>query len=214
MTTLPQYRGADNVYRQLGWLARRRRVVGMVAGTCWLAAAMAAGVLLATAVLGYWAEQPPRALRWGVLLIDVAAVAVALAAGPLRWLVRRPNAAQTARFAEAALGGLDNALINTVQLAADESAQPELVQAAIDETASRLGAVELARAVDFAGCTGQPAWRQGWPSRCWGWWCFRGRGWRGRCWRLWTWAPTCRRWARWRSWALSRATRPYTVARA
>lgn len=150
MTTVPQYRGTDQVLQQLGALWQRRRVVALTTALCALTACVAGLTLLITLSAGYWREQPPATLRWTLLILASLTMLAVVVLGIGRWIFWRQNAAQNARFAESALGGLHNALINTVQLPGDPFAEPALVQAAIDETAVRIGQVDLTRAVD--GC--------------------------------------------------------------
>jgi len=142
------HRGEKHIHARLALLGRRRRREALA--TAALAATAAACLLIVAITLaaGYGADQPPRGLRWGLLILAVATMALALGAVARR-LLWRPTAAQNARFAEQALGGLDNGLINAVQLTRDRRASPAMVAAATSETAAKLGRADLAEAISL-----------------------------------------------------------------
>jgi len=138
MTTLPQYTGMSDIFRQLDDIRGRRWALRLATGALTVAAIVLAAVLVLGLALGYWPDQPPVALRWALL-----ALAALAAVGGLGWFVLRPavwrqNPAQTARFIEQALPELRNDLINSVLLARDkDQVSPELVQLAIHEALRR-----------------------------------------------------------------------------
>ncbi len=131
----------DAVRKRFGRVQIARSAAGVVAIVC--------GSLTVAGLAGYWPGQPPAALRWVLL----AAVAATWAAG-LAWLAilpirRRLNYSQAARLVEEATGGLDNALINAVQLGGDgQQVSGPLVQSVIRETVSRTAKMPMASAVD------------------------------------------------------------------
>lgn len=147
MTTVTDYRGTDLVVAHLRTLWQRRRRTRVLAALCTLLAAACAMTLVVTLAAGYGQEQPARWLRWALLLTTAGTGAVT-ALLVLRGLLWRQNVVQNARFAESALGGLDNVLTNTMLLPHDTLAEPALVQAAIDEAAARAGSMDLLASVD------------------------------------------------------------------
>jgi len=150
MTGSDRYSAEDEILRQLALVRRRLRATCLLAGLAATAAIAAAAALIAAAAAGYWPDQPPALLRWGLLLAGSVAVAAAVSLFLVRWLIWRHNPAQTARFVERALPELNNGLINSVLLARDaDQASRELVQAAIQEAAGELRSVDLRRSVSL-----------------------------------------------------------------
>lgn len=154
MTTLhespprPDYQGVEDIQAVLDGVHNRRWMVGVVRALL-LAGAIAAGGLLLAALCGYWPDQPPATLRWGlfVLLMIVFITALGLLT---RALLQRANLAQTARFVETHLPGLRNGLINSVLLSRDaDQPSPALVQCAIRETLLRVGSADVRRCVSL-----------------------------------------------------------------
>ena len=147
MTTLGRYEGMDSVLGRLEAVRARYMLVGIVRSAA-AAVTTVVGSLLIFALAGYWPGQPPVALRWALLIAAVAAWAAVvgwLALGALR---SRLNHAQTARLIEQHLDGLDNGLINAIQLSADRmQVSRPLVASAIRETSRKTGRLSLAGAV-------------------------------------------------------------------
>ena len=134
--------------QQLQVLWQRRRLISLAAAVCTLVTALCGVTLVIALAAGYWTDQPPISLRWALLVgagLAVAAAAMTL----LRRLTWKQNLAQNARYAESALESIGNGLINTLQLSRDATGEPELVQAAIDETAAKVRAVNLTDAIDM-----------------------------------------------------------------
>ncbi len=148
MTTLPQYRGVNEIIGQLDAIRARRWVLRLATGLLAAAAVAMAALLIMAVSLGYWTDQPPRVLRWMMLTLGLTAVAFAVGWFVIRAVFWRQNPAQTARFVEQQLPELRNDLINTVLLSGDgDQASPELVQLAIHEAERRAQRSELARSV-------------------------------------------------------------------
>ena len=147
MTTLWRYQGMDAILTGL-WSVRSRYLsVQLFRGLAGLTAAACGGLVLA-ALVGYWPGQPPALLRWA-MLAGLAALWSAAATLMILAVRRgRLNHAQTARLIEQRLGGLDNGLINAIQLSTDamQTSAP-LVQKAIRETAAKAAKAPLADAV-------------------------------------------------------------------
>ncbi len=148
MTTLqepsarPAYQGVDELQTLLDGVHNRRWLVGIVCALCSAGAILAGGVLVA-GLCGYWPDQPPATLRWGILLllILVFLAAVWLLA---RSLLQRANLAQTARFIELHYPQLRNGLINSLLLSRDaDQPSPALVQCAIRETLQRVSRADV-----------------------------------------------------------------------
>ena len=125
-------------------VGRRRRAITLAEGTVrWLTFAIAA---LLTAVLLGGVFALPGPMRWallaGVILVAVGAGLWCLG----RPLVSNPTVEQIARQVEQKVDGLQNALINSVQLAADPAANRALADKAIRECAGRVRRAELQNA--------------------------------------------------------------------
>ena len=146
MTTMPTYRPAAVIGAELRRLWVRRRRVAMATAACAMVTMAAAMVVTITLAAGYWPGQPPEVLRWVLPAVTIAIATVTTAAGPVRAMLWRQNDAQNARFAEERIGGLDNGLINTLQLSADAKAGDRLAAAAIRETAAKVRKLDLTRA--------------------------------------------------------------------
>ncbi len=142
-------------HEEMDWIitrleaVRKRFLHVQIAHSAAGAVAVVCGTLIIAGMAGYWPGQPPAALRWSLL----AAAAATWASG-LVWLAillirRRLNYSQAARLVEEAAGGLDNALINAVQLGDDpQQVSGALVQSVIHETVSRTAEVPMTSAVD------------------------------------------------------------------
>ncbi len=135
MSTLNRYQGIDEILHLLDGVSVRRWMLRLAAGISAVITIVCVALLAAVVAGGYWHDQPPVMLRW-IILIGFCAVSGAAA----WWFVarrifgRRQNPARTARIVEQASPGLQNHLINAVQLAADaDQKSPHLVQKAIDE---------------------------------------------------------------------------------
>jgi len=144
MTTLPQYRGVNEIFGRLGGVSAR---LGMLRLTTDIATAvtLAAGSLLAAGLgVGYWPDQPPAALRWMLLVILCGTWVAAAAWVVMRILTWRQSQAETARFIEQAKPELKNNLINSVLLSRDtDQVSPDLVQRAIHETVRQVRRTNL-----------------------------------------------------------------------
>ena len=148
MTTL-KVSGAEEVVQRLREVYLRRRMVRLGSALAILTTAVLASLVVAGAA-GYWPDQPPPALRWG--LLGAACLAWALAAG---WTVLtavfwRQNPAQNARFVEQAMPAMRNDLINAVLLARDTmQSSPELVEQALHESTRRCRTAELEKSISL-----------------------------------------------------------------
>lgn len=148
MTTMQPQPPLDEILAQLTRVQSRRRRVRL------MEALTATGVITLAALLamalggGYWPDQPPALLRWGLLLGGLAGVGWAMVGWVLRAAMWRQNPAQTARFIEQSIPQVRNDLINSVLLAGDKTqASPELVARAIAEAAGRSRQVDLAASI-------------------------------------------------------------------
>ncbi len=150
MTTLQQHPALGELVDRLEGVRTRWWLVGVVTGAL-AAITVALLTLLAVALAaGYWPDQPPKLLRWGLLLAGAASLAFAGVWLFARRLLARRNPAQTARFIEQAIPEAHNDLINSLLLARDESAgSPELVDRAIAEAVARTRSIDLARSVSL-----------------------------------------------------------------
>ena len=147
MTALGRYQGMDTVLARLEAVRARYMLVGIVRSAA-AAVTVVVGSLVIFALAGYWPGQPPAALRWTMLIAALAAWVAAVVWLALNALRSRLNHAQTARLIEQHLDGLDNALINAIQLSADRmQVSAPLVASAIRETSRRTGKLPLAGAV-------------------------------------------------------------------
>ncbi len=141
----------DSIITRLEAVRRRFMQVQITLGLAGIIAVVC-GSLIIAGLIGYWPGQPPAAVRWAIL----SAVAAAWAAG-LAWLAitsirRRLNYHQAARLVEEAIAGLDNSLINAVQLSDDpQQTSGPLVQSVIHETVSRTAEVPMTSAVNTSG---------------------------------------------------------------
>ena len=148
MTTLGRYVGIEQI------VARLESVRGKYFRT--QVARSAAGVitvgcisLIIAGLIGYWPAQPPRVLRWGLLIAMVGIWAGAIASLIVSAIRSRLNYFQAARLVEQSMDGLDNALINAIQLERDPlQSSPALVQSAISETVHRTSKLTLSSAID------------------------------------------------------------------
>ncbi|MBI5725272.1 MAG: hypothetical protein HZA50_15035 [Planctomycetes bacterium] len=148
MTTIDGYQGIGDLLARLKTVARRRWAARTVRGLAATVVILAGSIVLVGLAAGYWPDQPPQLLRWGLLVAVCAGWAAAFF-----WLIAmgffwRQNMAQTARFVEQNLPQARNDLINSLLLAGD-SAQPsrELVQQAINEAMGRARRLDLAASV-------------------------------------------------------------------
>ncbi len=151
MTTLPRYNEFEQILSRLDDVRARRWMLNVLAGSAAAVTIIAAVLLTATVLLGYWSGQPPQALRW-IALSMLAASAV----GSLAWFVARPfvlreNPAQVARYVEQGIPQVRNDLINSVLLADDtRQSSPELVRMAIGESLRRTRNVDLNKSIPLA----------------------------------------------------------------
>ena len=138
MTTLPKYRGMDELFRGLDFVRGRRWALRLATGILAVATVLMALVVVLGASLGYWEDQPPATLRWGLLGASLATLAAAIIWYVLRAVFWRQNPAQIARYVEQTLPSLRNDLINSVLLSEDsDQVSPELVQLGIHEAVRR-----------------------------------------------------------------------------
>ena len=146
MTTLGRYQDMEMVLDRLEAVRWRHLLVQATRSAAGILAVVA-GTLTALGLMGYWPGQPPTGLRWALLIGAMGFWAAAT--GWFVWLPirRRLNPAQAARLVEEGIDGLDNALINAVQLSGDPMQTAALVQRAISETAGRTAALRLPSAV-------------------------------------------------------------------
>ena len=148
MTTLPQYRGMGDLLRQIDAVRARRWMLRLVMGILAVATISMTALLVMAVTLGYWEDQPPRLLRWAMLILGLAAGAAGVGWFIVRALIWRQNAAQTARHIEQALPKLRNDLINSILLSQDaDQASPELVQLAIHEAVRRARRVKIQQSI-------------------------------------------------------------------
>ena len=135
MTSIPHYRGINEILRRLDSVHARQRTVRLVTGLAALGTMVFASLVLTTLACGYWPDQPPGVLRWILAAGCLCLWGAVLGAMLFRSVLWRQSPAQTARFIEAASPELRNDLINSVLLAEDTDQVSEgLVQQAIDET--------------------------------------------------------------------------------
>jgi len=148
MTTLGRYEQIGSILARLETVRRRHWTVQLLRAGAGMAAVVLGGLVALGLAAGYWPDQPPAALRWGLLIAAVAGWAAAAAYFLLLPVRRRLNPTQTARLVETFFGGLHNSLINAVQLSEDRmQCSPPLVQGVIGETARRTADLPLASAV-------------------------------------------------------------------
>ncbi len=147
MTTI-SYTGIDELSARLRAVQRRRWSIRCAAGLCALLVVAGGSVILTAGALGYWPDQPPVALRWGVLAAGAVAWTAAAWVFIRRAVLWRQTPAQTALFVEANTAGLRNNIINAVLLA-DDTDQPSkpLVQQTIDESLRSAKPLDFVRAV-------------------------------------------------------------------
>ena len=144
MTTLPRYHGVNEIFARLSGVSARRRMLQLTTDIM-TALTLAAGSLVVVGLgAGYWADQPPAALRWMLLVILCGNWVAAVAWVLMRILTWRRSKAETARFVEQAKPELKNNLINSVLLSRDtDQVSPDLVQRAIHETVRQVRRVNL-----------------------------------------------------------------------
>ncbi len=148
MTTLEQYEGVDEILGRLEAVRARRWMLRLLASAAAVATVVVGSLLIVAAALGYWADQPPAALRWAMLVAACGLWALAIVWFALRSLLWRENHAQTARFIEENLPELRNDLINSILLSHDEGqASFELVQKAIGESARRSARIDMRKSI-------------------------------------------------------------------
>jgi len=148
MTTLTRYEGTEEVFRRLESVRARRYALGLATGIAAVIAIAMGTIIAAALICGYWPDQPPVMLRWGVLISACGVLSGAVVWYLLAAVFWRQNLAQTARAVEQAIPDLHNDLINTVLLSRDsEQASPDLVQEAIREAVRRSRDKELDRSV-------------------------------------------------------------------
>jgi len=152
MTTIPHYRGVEEILHCLRQVHLRRRTIRLVTYLAMLISLVSASLVITTLAGGYWPDQPPTVLRWALWGLCLGMWVLAAAALLARAALWRQNPAQTARFVEQSSGRLRNNLINAVLLADDHhQVSGELVQKAIDETVrmSRSRSDDLYRSVSL-----------------------------------------------------------------
>ncbi|MDY7011008.1 MAG: hypothetical protein SVV80_09695 [Planctomycetota bacterium] len=148
MNTSAGYEKMDSIIARLESVRRRFGRV-QIAHCAAGAVVVVCGSLVIAGLAGYWPGQPPAALRWALLSAVAATWAAGLGWLAIRLIRRRLNYSQAARMVEESTGGLDNALINAVQLSDDpQQVSGPLVQSVIGETASRTAEVPFVSAVD------------------------------------------------------------------
>jgi hypothetical protein len=150
MTTLSQYHGTDAILEKLTALQARRWALRVMTGVLAVGTVALGCVLVVALAAGYWPHLPPAALRWGLLVAALAALAGTAAWFLARAILWRQNPAQTARFVEQHLPPLRNDLINSILLARDrEQVSPVLVQMSIREAAARLDRHDIDQSVSL-----------------------------------------------------------------
>ena len=150
MTTLGRYQGMGEIVTTIDSVRLRHWLLQLATGVLAVATVGMTAVLVVALSNGYWEDQPPALLRWGVVAAGAVALAAAVAWYLLRTLARRSNHAQTARFIEQALPEVRNDLINSLLLARDrDQASPELVQSAIREAARRSRRLDLYKSISM-----------------------------------------------------------------
>jgi len=150
MTTLPRYYGVDEVIRRLQTIHVRRHTIRMMTFGAGVFAVVMVSLILTTLAGGYWSDQPPAALRWGLAAACLTLWAGALGVLVIRGALWRQTPAQTARFVEEATGNLKNSLINSILLAGDtDQVSPKLVQQAISETVAVAKNTNLSESISY-----------------------------------------------------------------
>ncbi len=144
MTTLPQYRGVNEIFSRLSGVSALRRMLQLVTDIA-MAVTVAAGSLVVVCLgAGYWPNQPPTVLRWILLVLLCGAWLGAVAWVVTRILTWRQSKAEAARFVEQAKPELKNNLINSVLLSQDtDQVSPDFVQRAINETVRQVKQMNL-----------------------------------------------------------------------
>ncbi len=148
MTTLPQYRGVDEIFSRLTGISALRRTLHLVTDIA-IGVTFAAGSLVIVGLsAGYWSDQPPTVLRWMLLVLLAGTWIGAVAWVVMRMLTWRQSRAETARFIEQAKPELKNNLINSVLLSQDkDQVSPDFVQRAIHETVRQVKQMNLRSSV-------------------------------------------------------------------
>ena len=105
MTTLGRYQGMGGIRASIDAVRFRHWALQLATGALAVLAVGVGAVLVIAMSMGYWQDQPPALLRWG--LVGAGAVAIAAAIGwyLVRTCMHRNNAAQTARLIER--GGIE-----------------------------------------------------------------------------------------------------------
>ncbi len=148
MNTSTRYDEVDSVITRLEAVRRRFMQVQIALGLAGITA-IVCGSLIIAGLIGYWPGQPPAAVRWAILSVVSAAWAAGLGWLTIRLIRHRLNYSQTARLVEEATDGLDNSLINAIQLADDpQQVSGSLVRGVIRETLSRTAEVPMVSAVN------------------------------------------------------------------
>lgn len=151
MATRSQPTSASRIHDDLTFLRDHQKSARILAGFLGFAAAVTTGVFLFAFLAGsnlLPALRAPAA-RWTALLVIIASSAAAFVLYVMRPLLWRPTYESLARMAEENIDGLDNSLINAVQLAkARRSSSPLLLFRAIDECLERAGRFNILAAVD------------------------------------------------------------------
>jgi len=156
MTTLEAYERYPEIIARLERTRSRWRAVLTGQGLATFVVMAAGSLLLVTAVAGFVAV--PGWIRAVMLYGTLLTWGVGLVRSAIWPLFRDATAEQVARRIERAMPGLDNRLINAVQLAHDTHVpSPVLVNQVIRETAETLEGQDVTRAIDRRAL----AWRSG-----------------------------------------------------
>ncbi len=138
MSNHPRYRGITEILQTLRVTHRRRKYISTLTRLAALITAASLACIVAAATTGYWADQPPAAIRWPVAFVTFGLLA-AMTLAMLTRLLWRQNPAQIARFVESQSPELANRLTNSILLATDANQpNPKLIQRTIDEAVSSL----------------------------------------------------------------------------
>ncbi len=146
--------GARDVLSDLLAFRDHTKSVRILTGFLGFAAVVGGAVLVFTFLVGANILPVLRGswARWAALGTVTAAGLAAFVLGVVKPLMWRPTYESLARMAEGEIDGLDNSLINAVQLSGERrSASPLLLFRAIDECADRARRFDILSAVDRSG---------------------------------------------------------------